>query len=398
MSFFRLKKPHSSWIGIILSFYAFIAIGIAEGGLGVLLPSILTTYNLTPATVTLLFLSQVGGYIIAALASSMISGRIGLGRTLLLAAISLTSALIVYALTTHWLIMVAFGIFLGLGIGLIDAGINTFVASDRRNANLMGFLHGFYGIGALLGPAIATTLLAFGISWRLIYLIFAGLVGILIVGLFWVISKRYKPMTKRSESTSQTTAGANLHCAIKTPAVLVSGLLLSVYVGTEASIGNWAYTVQNMSRGTPELIAGYSIAGYWTGLTLGRFSLGQLVKYLGSVRTMNFSLILLLAGLLIWWLLPNQLWSLPLIGFALAAIFPTTVWLMPYRISDGLVPAAIGFLTSVASVGAVVIPTLLGWIADRASLAIIPALMIPLAVLMLVLQYWLVNNAPVRKV
>lgn len=40
-----------------IAFYAFIAIGIAEGGLGVLLPSILTEYNLTPASVTLLFVS-----------------------------------------------------------------------------------------------------------------------------------------------------------------------------------------------------------------------------------------------------------------------------------------------------------------------------------------------------
>lgn len=393
-----LKQRNSAWLGILLSFYAFIAIGIAEGGLGVLLPSILTTYNLTPATVTLLFLSQVGGYIIAALASSIISSRIGLGRTLLIAAIALTSALIIYALTTYWTVMVASGIFLGLGIGLIDAGINTFVASDRRNANLMGFLHGFYGVGALLGPAIATTLLAFGISWRLVYLVFAGMVGILIIGMFWATISHYQPMTVGKGSASQTSATANLRGAIKTPAVLASGLLLLVYVGTEASLGNWAYTVQSMSRGTPEAIAGYSIAAYWTGLTLGRFSLGQVVKYLGAVRTMNFSLILLLAGSLVWWLLPNRLWSLPLMGFALAAIFPTTVWLMPYRISDGTVPAAIGFLTSAGSVGAVVIPTILGWIADRASLAIIPALMVPLAALMLVLQYWLVNNAPVRKV
>jgi fucose permease len=54
-------KLHPPWIGIALSFYAFIAIGIAEGALGVLLPSILQTYQLTTATVTALFITQVGG-------------------------------------------------------------------------------------------------------------------------------------------------------------------------------------------------------------------------------------------------------------------------------------------------------------------------------------------------
>ncbi|MGB3515029.1 MAG: hypothetical protein WBA43_01135 [Elainellaceae cyanobacterium] len=34
--------------------------------------------------------------------------------------------------------------------------------------------------------------------------------------------------------------------------------------------------------------------------------------------------------------------SLPLIGFALAAIFPAIIWLMPKCLPEALVPAAIG--------------------------------------------------------
>src|SRR4028119_540393 len=108
----RVRSPQSNypgWIGVAIAFYAFIAIGIAEGGLGVLLPSILATYNLTPATVTLLFLSQVSGYIVAALTSSWLSNSIGLARMLLVASITLTSALVIYALTDHWSVMVASG-------------------------------------------------------------------------------------------------------------------------------------------------------------------------------------------------------------------------------------------------------------------------------------------------
>lgn len=386
----RSGRTYPSWIGVALSFYAFIAIGIAEGGLGVVLPSILTTYNLTPASVTLLFLSQVTGYIIAALTSSILNASIGLARMLLLAAVMLTSALSIYALTTQWLVMVAAGSLLGLGIGLIDAGINTFIAS-KHGANLMGFLHGFYGIGALLGPTVATTLLALGIGWRFVYFVFAAVVGLVIVGLLWAIIRRYKPLTERVTASS-TNAGANLFLALRTPTVLVAGLFLLVYVGTEASVGNWAYTVQSLSRGTPTLIAGYSITGYWLGLTLGRFSMGQMVKRLGAVRTIDASLTLLLAGLVIWWQLPSQLWSLLLVGFALAAIFPTTIWLMPQRVPAAIVPAAIGFLTSVGSLGAAMIPTSVGWIANKASLEIVPALMVLLAILMFALHRWLAGH------
>ncbi|MBD2435625.1 sugar MFS transporter [Nostoc sp. FACHB-110] len=379
------------WIGVAIAFYAFIAIGIAEAGLGVMLPSILSTYNLTPATVTLLFISQISGYILAALTSSIVSSRLGLARMLLIAAVALTMALLIYATSPDWLLMVAAGTVLGLGIGLIDAGINTYIVQDSRSANLIGLLHGFYGIGALTGPGIATTLLAVGLNWRQIYWVLAGIVSLLIVSVLGVIIYNYTPMTVRVEA-SHTTELKNLGRSLQTPVVLLTGLLLLVYVGTEASIGNWAYTVQSVARDTPTLIAGYSISAYWLGLTVGRFILGYFLQRLGAVRTISMSLTLLIIGLLAWWQLPNQLISLPLIGFALAAIFPATIWLIPQRLPETLVPAGVSFATSAASVGAAAIPTGAGWIASWAGLEIIPMLMLPLAFVMVGIHWWLTRG------
>lgn len=388
----RLKSQ--AWIGVALSFYAFISIGIAEGGLGVLIPSIQATYNLTSATIALLFLSQVTGYIVAAIASSLLSSRIGLARMLLLAAACLTSALVTYALTPFWSVMVAAGTLLGLGIGLIDAGINSYIAEQQRNADLMGILHAFYGVGALLGPAVATTLLAMNLNWRQVYFVIAAVVGLTVVGMFWAVLYDYKPLTKRT-NVSGTSARASLRVALRTPTVLLAGLLLLVYVGTEASLGNWAYSVQTVSRGTPNILAGYSVSAYWLGLTLGRLGTGRVVRQLGAVRTLDSCLMLLAVGLVAWWLLPAGLLSLPIIGLALGPIFPVTIWVMPQRIPAALVPGAIGFMTSVASLGAAGIPTAVGWIAARVSLGIIPVLMIPLVVLMVILHR-LIQYAPVN--
>jgi fucose permease len=393
----RSQQRHlkSRWIGVLIAFYAFIAIGIAEAGLGVLLPSILSTYQLTPATVTLLFVSQISGYIVAAFSSSLVSSRLGLARMLLVAASSLTAALLIYALSPSWFIMVAAGTLLGLGIGLIDAGINTYIVQDSRSANLIGSLHAFYGIGALLGPAVATTLLAVGMNWRQVYLVLASVVSVLVVGLVIILIYRYQPMMMRV-TTSDTTAVGNLRRSLHHPAVLLTGLLLMVYVGTEASIGNWAYTVQSVARQTPELIAGYSVSAYWMGLTIGRFSLSYWLNRLGAVRTISLSLSLLMLSLLTWWLLPNLWISLPLIGFALAAIFPATIWLIPQRVPKSLVPAAVGFATSTASFGAAIVPTGVGWLANWAGLNIIPTLMLPPAIVMIGVHCWLVQHPQSR--
>lgn len=382
------------WIGKALAFYAFIAIGIAEAGLGVLLPSIQATYELTPAAIALLFLSQMSGYIVAALGSSLLVSRIGLARMLLLAAASLTGALVIYALSPDWFVMVASGTLLGLGIGLIDAGVNTYIATDQRNANLAGFLHAFYGIGALLGPTVATTLLSLNLSWRIIYLVFATAVGVVVVGMLWAVISNYAPMNKPI-TRSSIDSGASIQAVLTTPIVLIAGLLSLVTVGTEASVGNWAYSVQ-VSRDTPALLAGYSISAYWMGMTTGRVGMGWAVRQLGAARTLDYSLVILTAGLVVWWLLPGQLWSLPVIGLGLGAIFPLTIWLMPQRVPEQIVPAAIGFLTSVASLGAAALPTVVGWSADRAGLEIIPTLLVPLAVVMIMLHRWLVQHAPTK--
>lgn len=397
----KQQRPSPLWIGIGISFYAFIAIGLAEAGLGVLLPSILSTYELTPATVTLLFISQSGGYILAALTSSFVSHFWGLARLLLIAASFLTLALVIYALSPVWLLMVAAGIFLGLSIGFIDAGINTYIVQDNRSAHLIGLLHGFYGVGALSGPALATTALGMGLNWRQVYLMLAGVISLLVVAVLGVMVYRYPPMMEqgsRKTATVARTRSGILRQSLGSPVVLATGGLLLVYVGIESCIGNWAYAVQLISRNTPEWIAGYSVSGYWLGLTLGRFKLGYFLKRLGGVRTISLSLMLLLIGLWGWWQLPDQWLTLPLIGFALGAIFPTTIWLIPQRLPDELVPFCVGFATSTASLGAVIIPTGSGWFASLVGLEIIPMLMLPLTMMMVGLHWWLVKNAVASRV
>lgn len=384
------KKPLAPlWIGVAIYFYAFIAIGIAEAGLGVLLPSILRAYGLTPATVTLLFVSQISGYIMAALTSSVVSSRLGLGRMLLLAASLLLVALLTYALSPAWLLMVAAGTLLGLGIGLIDAGVNTVMVQDARSAHLIGMLHGFYGIGALSGPAIATTLLALGLNWRQVYGVLAGLISLLLLGVLGALLWRYPPLLK-PPSPEQSPAWGHFRRALQTPLVFLFGAFLLVYVGIEASLSNWAYSVQVMARSTPPLVAGYSVSAYWLGLTLGRFMLGYFLRSLGAIRTITLSIVLLAIGLVAWWQLPDQWLSLPLIGFALAAIFPAIIWLIPKRLPEALVPAAIGVATSAASVGAALIPAGIGWLANGLGLGLVPLFMLPLAIVLGSLQLGLI--------
>ncbi len=74
------------------------------------------------------------------------------------------------------------------------------------------------------------------------------------------------------------------------------------------------------------------------------------------------------------WLSPLQALSafgLFLVGFSLGPIFPTTIALTSRLISGRLLPSAIGFITSLTSVGAAFFPWLVGNLAQRFSLEIL---------------------------
>ncbi len=371
-----------------MAFSAFVVIGAVEATFGVLVPSLLDTFELNTASVMLLLTSQIGGYTLAALFNGVVRSRLGLGRMLVVAFSLLASALLLYAMTPRWDLMVAGGAVLGLGIGLIDAGLNTAVGQHESGTRLIGPLHGFYGLGAIAGPAIATTLLALGSGWRMVYVVLAGLVGLL---LFGVWHQRRCCLWQRPP----TAAGGDwrvLGHALQLPSVRLSGLVLLTAVGIEASIGTWAFSVQHLGRSQPAVTAGIGVSLYWLGLTIGRFCFAGLMARLGVIRLIACSLALLLAAQIGWSHGAMPMVVLPLMGFALAAIFPATILLIPQRLPAHLVPAAVGFGTSAGSAGAVVLPSSLGWIAAGIGLPAVPALLVPQALGLAVL-YGLVLKA-----
>ncbi len=58
----------------------------------------------------------------------------------------------------------------GFGHGLADAAWNAWIASLANANEVLGFLHGFYGLGATLAPTIATTMIIKGgLPWWSFY-------------------------------------------------------------------------------------------------------------------------------------------------------------------------------------------------------------------------------------
>ena len=143
---------------IAIAFFSYIAIGLPGGVLGVASPSILDSFALSLDAVGALFIARTAGYFAAGYLNGQLVPRLGIGRLMALASLVGGIGMLGYALTPSWAVMVGCAVLGGLGMGAIDAGMNTYFAAVH-SASLMNWLHAFFGVGATISPAMTTALL-----------------------------------------------------------------------------------------------------------------------------------------------------------------------------------------------------------------------------------------------
>ncbi len=156
---------------ISIAFLAFLLIGANDGAFGVLLPPLAVHYQVTNATLSLLFLANAAGYLVAAMNTGFLMPKLGRRVFLLIGFASLGCGMGALLLMPPFIVMLALFLPIGFGIALLDAGLNAYVAGFPNNTALLNYLHACYGTGALLGPLLASTILALGFTWSKVYLI-----------------------------------------------------------------------------------------------------------------------------------------------------------------------------------------------------------------------------------
>ena len=375
-------------IQLAIAFFAFILIGANDGATGVLIPSLQRQYHVNKATIGLLFLSAVLGYLIAAFNSGPLVGKLGIRIFLLLGIVSfLMSAVVLSTIPPFWVALLVL-LPLGFGGALLDAGLNAYIAGLPRNTALLNYLHAFYGTGALLGPILASTILAVGLTWNFVYVtwIFMSIVLFIAVMLF------FKRRTTTGQENGTSTEKNALASTLKRRIVWIVALFLLFYVGTEVSLGNWSYSFLLEERHGLPLISGWIVSGYWIGLTLGRLVLPRVALRFGDKRLIQGCLIGVSIGVLIVWLIPINAvaaFGLCFTGFCLGPIFPTTIGLMSQLVPSRLLASAIGFLASLGSMGAALFPWLAGNLAQAVGLWSLMPYVIALTLAMMVFWFTL---------
>ncbi len=392
----KVKAVSTFSPSISLAFFGFVLIGVSGGGSGVLIPSMSGYYHVGDAIIGLLFLVSSLGYFLSALSSGLLTERLGLRWLLVLGVVILLPGLLGFGLELPFVVLLFARLLIGLGIGIVETGFNVFITAIPRHTTLLNFLHAFYGVGALVGPLLASSILALAWGWNSFYLLMLGLSLPLLLGLSTFFhSPTTAPSTQEGEVVSKENV---LRATLKLPIVWFAAIFLLVYVGVEVSLGNWTYTFLLGARQQGTVAAGWIVSGFWLGLTLGRFTLQALAERFGiGTKTLMYACLAgLSAGLLLVWLVPLGAIAaigFCFIGFCLAPIYPLTVSIAPKLVPARLAPSTIGLLVSVSIIGLAVFPWLAGILAQFIGIWTLLPYTLALTIIMVGLWQYLTRHA-----
>ncbi len=265
-------------LAIGISFFAFILIEINDGAVGVLLPGMQTTYHVGKDTLSLLFLAGTFGYLTASFNNGLLLDKLGNRRFLLLGTLVMGLGFALLSSRPPFVLLLVGIVPIGFGCAMLDAGLNSYIASLPENTALLNYLHAFYGTGALLGPLVASSFLAVGWVWNSVYFVWIGIAILVFIGIGLAFPKR----ARASQKEEQEAGGNVLFLALRQRVVWLTALFLLFYVGTEVSLGSWSFSLLTQERGGPILFSGWIVSGYWVGLTLGRLLLGKVGQRIQS--------------------------------------------------------------------------------------------------------------------
>src|SRR5690606_17417297 len=299
---YTLKTQRSKIGLILLAFLAFISLGLPDGLLGIAWPSIREHFSLRLDSIGILLFASTAGYMTSSFFSGQVIAKLGVGKTLAISCLLTSVSLLGYTFAPFWWVMVLLGIVAGLGAGAIDAGLNTYIASNFGEG-LMQWLHASYGIGVTLGPIIMTVGLNLYNAWQWGYKSVGNAQLLLGICFFITISMWAQSSTTEStEDKKLTDYQTPISETLRQPKVWISLLLFFIYVGIEVSFGTWTYSLLTLSRNVSTQVAGYWSGSYWATFTIGRILAGLLTRRFGLERLVwAGQLSALMGAILLWW-------------------------------------------------------------------------------------------------
>lgn len=329
-----------------------------------LLPAISSHFNLPVQLQALPFSANFAGATVASIVAGYASEYVGKARVLryALAGLAASGAAMFFA--------PAFGVVLA---GSFTAGafgatlqlMSVSLISDmhpQEKGYYVNLVQAFFGLGAVTGSFTAGAVLSAFDSWRAFFLLVA-VVPLAIVIAFNAV--RYP------ETPSQAASVKSLFGMLGQSSFYVPVVSLTLYVGSEIGLVSWMCIHLTNKFSVGPLYTGAVASGFWLGIALGRFMSAYLSRRFSPQSLIVANLILgsvcVMGGISS----GNSLVASLLLcstGLFYGGILPTNLVVIGTHYPQ-VAATALGFSLTVANVGGIALPWLLGAMARSVEVA-----------------------------
>ena len=371
-------KKSVLFLGLI--YLIFISLGLPDTILGVAWPSMNGEFQVAASSAGIIAMVISMGTIFSSFQTNRMIQKIGVGNLIVCSIFFTVIGLCGFSISQNFFFLIISALPLGLGAGAIDTAVNDYVALHYK-AHHMNWLHGFWGIGATMGPIIMGFYLK-NQNWRGGYLILACLQFILVVIVFFS-RKQWKQPRKILHASEMHDSMLTL---IKRPGIIFSLICFVFYVGIEACMGLWGSSFLVRVKDIPVATAAFMTSGYYASLTVGRLAAGFFTFFLSSRKILYLSELLLLGGVIVLFLGSGNFAAVGFIftGLGSAAIFPTMLHETPERFGTKDSARIMSLQLALAYTGTTCLPPVLGFLAERFTLVIFPYLLFLFGCILLV--------------
>ncbi|CAN3357983.1 bypass of stop codon protein 6 [Diutina catenulata] len=386
------RQSHLLKVQLAGCFALFLLCGIAEQTLGTMIPKLEAHYHLDDFQMSLTYVVVMTGYFLTGISNEFIHSMVGVRGVITGSVFCLTLAYFVNSLQPPYVIFALMHLFVGLGIGGLDSGINGWMGELVHANQLMGFLHGCYGLGCMISPPLVTYLVHHT-DWRWYDYYFALSVYASLVLLVASVSFRYESpgkfayirQRKHEEEVKENGGDELAPVTIKDLARQKMAWLLAIalfwYLGGEVAFGSWLVSfflrVKKLSYSTSSWVA----TSYWGGITSGRMVLGFVTAHyfpsatkatwyylLGSaVAFATIAFVQFISGEVNWFIMGLDFASVYIAGFVAGPVFQTILMsvfdLLPARFHT----AAMGVICAIGGGGGAVVPFVVGLVSRSTS-------------------------------
>jgi FHS family glucose/mannose:H+ symporter-like MFS transporter len=336
-----------------------------------LVPSIIRevqgTFDQSDAGMGFAYFVNAVVYVTGTVAAGVLAGR--LPRRLLLAAGPglVAVGLLLLAAAAVWAMFLAGFLVMGLGAGIIDAGVNAlFMDLYAGRAAMLNRLHLFFALGALTVPLAVGLCVGAGVPWQAIAIASAAAAAPLAV---LMGTRRLPPTHRRARAVtavpSQGGRGPAGRRRVPRP-LAVLAIAIGCYVAAELGVSSWLVRYLD----APLEVATLALSLFWASLALGRLVSSLIVDRMGAVAfatTWSAACGVAILAAINVPSVPAAVLCFALAGFAAGPVYP-----MIMAIGGSLYPGRASMVSSVlasaAVVGSIVYPPIMGVVSEAAGL------------------------------